>query len=65
MSTCKINKKKDNGIYIYIYNIHKLYIYINIESEDDSDSIECVVHIYNNSTWNDFCSGVCVFMILI
>ena len=51
--------------YIYIYNIHKLYIYINIESEDDSDSIECVVHIYNNSTWNGFCSGVCVFMILI
>ena len=44
-----------------------VYIYINIESEDDSDSIEYVVrvHIYNNSTWNDFCSGVCVFMILI
>jgi len=53
-------------VYIYIYIIHKLYIYINIiESEDDSDSIECVVHIYNNSTWDGFCSGVCVFMILI
>jgi len=51
VSTCKINKKKDNGIYIYI----------NIESEDDSDSIECVVHIYNNSTWDGFCTiAVCV-----
>ena len=61
MSTCKINKKKDNGIYIYIIYTQVIYIYIKIESEpDDSDSIECVVHIYNNSTWNDFCSGVCV-----